>query len=82
MSKRLQQKLYQITPLDLHGVKHQDVCKLVEDYILLNQYDCPLQIITGNSNKMKSIVIHALKSHGFNYSDGDYYNRGYIDVFN
>ena len=82
MSKRFKQSLYQVSPLDLHGVQHKDVCRLVEDYVLLNQYDCPLQIITGNSIKMKTIVINALKSHGFNYSDGDYYNRGYIDVLN
>ena len=72
MSKRLKQTFYQIPPLDLHGVKHQDAFRLVEDYVLLNQYDCPLQIITGNSNKMKSIVIDAKKAHGFNYSDGDF----------
>ncbi len=80
MSKRFKQKLYNIKPLDLHGIQHSEVVRLVEDYVLLNQYDCPLQIITGNSDTMKKIVIGALKAHGFNYLDGDFYNRGYIDV--
>ena len=33
--------------LDLHGIKHEDVERLVENFILLNQM--PMTIITGNS---------------------------------
>ena len=82
MHKRLQKKYKQNLQLDLHGVTHDLVSDLVEDFILKNQDDLPLKIITGNSNKMKTIVIHVLKTHQFRYSDGDYYNRGYIDVLN
>ena len=57
MPKRFKQKFYRVNPLDLHGIQHSDVCKLVEDYVLLNQPNCPLKIITGNSDKMKAIVI-------------------------
>ena len=32
--------------LDLHGVKHVDVERLVENFVLLNEP--PLTIITGN----------------------------------
>jgi len=42
--------------LDLHGVKHQDVDMLVENFILLNQNSFPLTIICGNSPKMISLV--------------------------
>jgi hypothetical protein len=42
--------------LDLHGVKHQDVDMLVENFIYTNQDKFPLTIICGNSNKMISIV--------------------------
>ena len=82
MPKRFKQKSHCIKPLDLHGVQHRDVCRLVEDYVLLNQDYFPLKIITGNSDKMKKIVIDTLNQHDFNYSDGDFYNRGYVDVMN
>ena len=36
--------------LDLHGVKHEDVDRIVENFVLLN--DVPMKIITGNSEKM------------------------------
>ena len=82
MPKRFNQKYHKLEPLDLHSVKHSDVGVIVEDYILTNQDFCPLKIITGNSDKMKKIVIDTLKSHGFKYFEGDYYNRGYISVLN
>jgi len=82
MTKRFNQKYQKLKPLDLHNVKHGDVVVLVEDYVLTNQDLCPLTIITGNSDKMKKIVIDTLNVHGFNYLEGDYYNRGYISVLN
>jgi hypothetical protein len=44
--------------LDLHGVRHADVDRLVENFVLLNKP--PLTIITGNSNRMQEIVINCL----------------------
>jgi len=44
--------------LDLHGVKHADVDRLVENFVLLNEP--PLTIITGNSQRMQEIVINKL----------------------
>ena len=82
MVKRLRKNQYSTPSLDLHGIKHVDVENLVENYIFQHQYHCPLKIITGNSDKMKSLVIKTLKAHGFSYKEGDYYNRGYINVFN
>ncbi len=82
MSKRFKRNNQNIPPLDLHGVKHIDVIILVEDYILKYQDYIPLKIITGNSDKMKQLVIDTLIQHGFNYQEGDYYNRGYINVLN
>ena len=82
MVKRFKKKYNIVNPLDLHGTKHADVIKLVEDYLFQNQEECPLKIITGNSDKMKKIVINVIQSNGFNYLDGDYYNRGYITVLN
>ena len=42
------------TVLDLHGTKHDDVERLLENFVLLNQP--PLTVITGNSDYMKNIV--------------------------
>lgn len=82
MLKRFRQKFNFVEPLDLHGIKHADVSELVEDYILNNQDFCPLKIITGNSDKMKKIVIEVLRTYNFNFDEGDFYNRGYINVLN
>ena len=40
--------------LDLHGVRHHDVERLVENFVLLNEP--PLEIICGNSDRMMNIV--------------------------
>ena len=40
--------------LDLHGVRHEDVERLLENFILLN--NPPLTVITGNSTCMQSIL--------------------------
>ena len=40
--------------LDLHGVRHDEVERLVENFVLLNEP--PLEIITGNSDMMMRIV--------------------------
>ena len=42
--------------LDLHGVRHSEVDRLVEDFIYMNQGEFPLEIICGNSDKMIKLV--------------------------
>ena len=44
-----------IKELDLHRVRHEEVDRLVENFVLLNEP--PLKIITGNSDRMSNIVI-------------------------
>ena len=44
--------------LDLHGVRHSDVDRLVENFVLLNE--APLTIICGNSDKMIQVVKESL----------------------
>ena len=58
--------------LDLHGVYHRDVKIMVEDFILMNQNEFPLEIICGNSNKMISLVREVtdklkVEKHSFRY---------------
>ena len=49
--------------LDLHGVKHEDVDRLVENFVLLNEP--PMKIITGNSEKMTLMTLDVLNRHDF-----------------
>ena len=56
--------------LDLHGIKHEDVDRLVENFVLLN--NPPLTIITGNSDRMRQIVVNTLMNHQINYENWGY----------
>ena len=60
--------------LDLHGVKHEDVDRLVENFVLLNSP--PMRIITGNSEKMKEIVRETCEVQGFIIDDTWNTNHG------
>ena len=51
--------------LDLHGIRHNEVDRLVENFVLLNEP--PLTIITGNSHKMQEIVIRCLIRHSIKF---------------
>ena len=44
--------------LDLHGVKHEDVDRVVENFVLMN--NPPMRIITGNSEKMTMLTLDVL----------------------
>ena len=48
--------------LDLHGIRHDDVERLVENFVLLNEP--PLTIITGKSYMMGDIVTSKLSDLG------------------
>lgn len=73
---------FKIKELDLHGVKHMEVEKRLENYVLIASANklLPLKIITGNSDIMKLIVINFLDKYKFKYRLGDYFNQGYIIV--
>tara|TARA_Y100001938_G_scaffold137988_1_gene202912 strand:+ start:1202 stop:1420 length:219 start_codon:yes stop_codon:yes gene_type:complete len=49
--------------LDLHKKRHHEVERLVEDFLIFNEP--PVKIITGNSDKMKELVIDVVKRFGF-----------------
>ena len=51
--------------LDLHNTKHEDVDRLVENFVLLN--NPPLTIITGKSLRMQKLVRNVLDRHNFHY---------------
>ena len=70
-----------VKSLDLHGIRHSEVDRLVENFVLLNKP--PLTIITGNSHKMKDIVGDVLKRHNIKFSDVklDELFNGKINIF-
>jgi hypothetical protein len=56
--------------LDLHGVKHEDAALIVEEWVIM--WDNRVlgfqgKIITGNSTKMKTLAVGALKKHKFDH---------------
>lgn len=61
--------------LDLHGVRHAQVDRLVENFVF--QKEPPCRIITGNSQAMQGLVIAVLNRNGFKYE----INLGSIVVY-
>ena len=59
-----------IEELDLHGEKHADVDRLVENFVLLNKP--PMTIICGNSSIMVKLVIDVLERHDIYYERWNY----------
>ena len=51
--------------LDLHGIKHDDVERLLENFVLLNQP--PLTVITGNSEYMRGKLEAFCRKHKITY---------------
>jgi hypothetical protein len=64
--------------LDLHGVRHHDVDRMVENFIFMNQKILPLRIICGNSQTMIDLVFAVIKRHNISVAVMDHY--GVIDV--
>mgnify|MGYP001171682638 FL=1 len=54
-----------IKQLDLHGIRHEEVDRLVENFVLL--HETPMRIITGNSDTMRELVIKVLDKHDIKY---------------
>ena len=48
--------------IDLHGVRHRDVYKLLEKLHI--EGDVPFVVITGRSSTMKKIVVQIAKAFG------------------
>ena len=66
--------------LDLHGVKHPDVDRLVENFVLLNSEKCPIKVITGKSTKMNNLALAVIQRHKFGWHYNTLYEYGAIIV--
>ncbi len=65
--------------LDLHGVRHYEVERLVENFVLLQEP--PVKIITGNSPMMLRMTIQVLDRHSFSWQYESFYNLGAIIIW-
>lgn len=65
--------------LDLHGIRHHEVDRLVENFIFLNQDLLPLKIICGNSQLMIDLVFAVIKRHNITTASMGQY--GVIDIY-
>lgn len=68
-----------MTQLDLHGLPHDEVWDVVENFVLMNSEELPLRIITGYSDRMKELVQGVLDSYNYSY-ESPAHNGGEIVV--
>ena len=54
-----------VKTLDLHGKRHHEVDRLVENFVLLG--NTPMTIVTGKSDRMRELVVNVLDRHQFRY---------------
>lgn len=65
--------------VDLHGVKHDEVPTVLAEHLFWQRKENP-EIITGNSEKMRDIVIKWLERFNYNYVI-EAHNPGCIKVY-
>tara|TARA_B100002052_G_C15743175_1_gene534192 strand:+ start:439 stop:663 length:225 start_codon:yes stop_codon:yes gene_type:complete len=67
---------YKLPELDLHGIYHIEVHDKVSKFLEDNQDNLPVLIITGNSDRMITIVKEAVESKGLEMRVKSHYNLG------
>tara|TARA_Y100001936_G_scaffold238293_1_gene269915 strand:- start:3 stop:227 length:225 start_codon:yes stop_codon:yes gene_type:complete len=67
---------YKLPELDLHGIYHVEVSTKVTKFLEDNQDNLPVLIITGNSNRMITIVKDVVESKGLEMRVKSHYNLG------
>lgn len=69
--------------LDLHGKSHYEISNLVDQFIWegMQRGKDEIEIVTGNSDRMREFVIETIKDYNMEYKIGDLWNRGYIRIF-
>ena len=55
--------------LDLHGVRHYDVDRVIENFVYINQGSVPLTVICGNSIRMLSLAKETINRIGCEYNE-------------
>ena len=67
---------YKLPELDLHGIYHIEVNTKVSKFLEDNIDNLPVLIITGNSNRMITIVKDVVESKGLEMRVKSHYNLG------
>ena len=67
---------YKIPSLDLHGIYQREVDDLVHNFLNENLNNLPVEIITGNSERMKNIVKEIIESYNLTMQIKSHYNLG------
>ena len=67
--------------LDLHGIKHSEVPKLVDQFLWENmsKKTTEVEIITGISDQMKKIVIETVDDYNF-FCEEEFNNSGKLII--
>lgn len=69
-----------MTPtFDCHEKTYLEVEDKFENWLLMNQDKRPLHVITGRSNRMKSLIIKEVENHKFEWTQW-HYNPGLVIV--
>lgn len=65
--------------LDLHGIKHADVTKKMDDFLyqMINKKVNEAYVVTGHSTQMKKIVSEVLEEYNINATE-DFLNKGML----
>lgn len=67
--------------LDLHGIKHSEVPKLIDQFLWENmsKKTTEVEIITGISDQMKKIVIETIDDYNF-FCEEEFNNPGKLII--
>lgn len=69
--------------LDLHGKSHYEISPILDRFIWdgMKSNKREIEVVTGNSERMKKFVIDVIEEHNLDYQVGDVVNKGYITIF-
>ena len=67
--------------LDLHGVLHANVQGIVRMFLKKHRVNRPLEIITGNSNRMRDLTVEVLREFSLDYEPKSYHNLGSLIIW-
>ena len=62
--------------LDLHNLSHENAAIIIDDFIIQNFLDLPVEIITGNSIDMQLILKKIINKHHLRMAPSHINNLG------
>ena len=68
--------------IDLHGVRHRDATNMIDSFIRQNKDNLPIEIITGNSIDMQSILRKVVNNYNLKMEPSTYVNLGSYVITN